>query len=80
MSVKFQFMLAIMIAGLVALGSLGSVAAQSDEDDDYCPSCRTNNFYYVLVAAIIIFAIFFYWTNRNKVPKPPVEPDEKPKN
>jgi quinol-cytochrome oxidoreductase complex cytochrome b subunit len=71
---KYQFLFAILIAGLIVLNSLGSVAAQTDEED--CPTCRTYNFYYVLIAAIIIFAIFFYWTNRRKAAKTPVEPNK----
>ena len=72
---KSHVLLAFIIACLVVLNSIGIVAAQTNDDD--CPSCRTNNFYYVLIAAIIIFAIFFYWTNRHKVPKAPVEPEGK---
>jgi len=69
MPMKLQVLMAVLITGLVVLSILGSVAAQTDEED--CPSCKTNNFYYVLIAAIIIFAIFFYWTNRHKAAKKP---------
>ena len=49
----------------------------TEEDCEDCTACKTTNFYYVLAAAIIIFAVFFIWTNRNKVPKEPVEPEIK---
>ncbi|MDD4308115.1 MAG: hypothetical protein PHU53_04835 [Thermoplasmata archaeon] len=48
----------------------------TEEDCEECDSCKTTNFYYVLTAAIIIFAIFFYWTNRHRIPKKPVEAEK----
>jgi hypothetical protein len=68
---------AISLSALIVFSSAGTAVAQDNGTEEECASCRTTNFYYVLVAAIIVFAAFFWWTNKNRVPKAPVEPDGK---
>lgn len=69
-----------LLVGTLMLSVSAPALAQEDdcteEDCEECDSCKTTNFYYVLTAAIIIFAIFFYWTNRHRIPKQPVETEK----